>query len=99
MPRLKSPWRDAQNEAPRAYCRRCGGELYGEVVDFCSRCEEEFRSVETLIKYFQAWPDRLFAFFDSEKDEEYMKPVLEAMREYCEGGDKNGPDLDTWARS
>ena len=99
MHSLKTPWRDVQLEAPQAYCKRCGGEIYGDSADFCTDCEEEFQSLDTIIQYFKAWPDRLFAFLGSEKDEEYMKPVFEAMREYCYGGDKNGPDLYTWARS
>lgn len=44
--RLKSPWRDPQEDEPTAYCSRCFGEIYADQEDIeyidgklvCSDC-------------------------------------------------------------
>lgn len=42
MLRIKSPWRDPQEEeGTRGYCRCCGAKLWDD-VEYCPDCEEEF---------------------------------------------------------
>ena len=90
---------DPQQADAVCTCTRCGGEIYGSDSDLCDACEEEAHSLDTIVKYAEAWPRRLFQFLWSEKDEEYMKPILLAFREYCEGAEDGCPDFFGWARS
>ena len=42
MLRVKSPWRDPQEEeGTKGYCRCCGAKLWDD-VEYCPDCEEEF---------------------------------------------------------
>ena len=46
MRRIYFPWEDPQDRQPTAWCARCGGELYGEVDDWCFPLCGECRAEE-----------------------------------------------------
>lgn len=92
--------RDAQAVPPVGYCARCGAELYScDEGNLCSECNAEINSPEIVVKYAEAWPQRWFRFLREEKHEDYVRPILNAFRDYCQGPDCDGPDIEDWARS
>lgn len=90
------PLRDEQERPPVGECARCGGEIYGMDADLCADCDTEIHSSETVVKYAEAFPRKLFRFLWDEASEDYMKVFLDAFREYSQGTDEYGPDIEAW---
>ena len=95
-----NPLCDTQEKAPTGYCARCGADLYSyDTGAICTECQEEIKAPETVVEYAEAWPRKWFKFIWDIINEDYMKPVLQQFKEYCEGGDADGPDFESWAES
>lgn len=91
--------RDVQEQPPCGWCSKCGAELYSyDTGDFCPKCIEDMKSNEAIIRYASIFPERLFNFLSSEKDENYIQPFFQAFREYCVGTDETGQDIDDWLK-
>lgn len=85
----------------QAYCKRCGEELHnagyvyaGETV--CKKCYEEAHSLETIVEYVKAYPNRFIEYLTEMAIIQEAEGTVEMLVDYREWQDEL---YDEWVLS